>query len=1151
MKKNLKWRALPCNALKKTLRIMRWCLFLLIVSVFQVQAFSGYAQKTKLSLDLKNASVETILNEIESNSEFYFFCNRKLVDLERKTDIRVRNQTIDQILSEVFKGVDVEHVITGRQIVLIPGKYLSQAQNENLPPPLTIKGTVKNKSGTPIPGATIVVKGTTQGAITDTNGNFILTNVSGDATLIVSFVGMKTQEILVAGQTSISVTMEEETIGIEEVVAVGYGTMKKANLTGAVSQINSEVLESRAVGNIGQAIQGAIPNLNITFENGSPDTEAKLNVRGGTSFSGNKFTVGSPLILVDGVEQSTVFNLTNPEDIESITVLKDASSAAIYGARAAFGVVLVTTKKGKEGEKVSVTYHTNYLVSKPVATPDLLDSYTSQLALNQGKVLAGQSVNSFDEQVLQWRKEYIDNPSSAPVYRMNGNTIIWTGNFNAYEEYIRDWAPTQKHTLTVKGGSEKISYYVSMGYQKQEGIYDLNTDIHNRYTGLVNLTTVLSDNFFVDYKISYNNSDYTEPYNNPGIGGFWRAFSYNDATLTMPLKTPADAPMPDVYSPNQAAFMDYGAEEKTKMSSVVMRVAPQLTIVEGLTFKGDFTYEQQNLTFNRFVPELLFIYDSWDNLTSSAHTNPTNVYKRRDHRDSYTLNLYGDFRKSFARKHNVYALAGFNQEWMKFDNLWGQGNDIFTPTIPYISQTLGTQTTGDTGSEWAIRGAFFRIQYNFMEKYLLEFNGRYDGTSKFPKDTRYAFFPSISAGWRLSEEQFAQGLKNVVTNLKLRGSYGSLGNQNVANYIFYPSYGTEARIDYIFDDKRPMGINPPGLVSNNLTWETANTIDFGVDLTLFNKLDLTFDWYNRTTSDIIVAGDKFPSLLGTNAPTKNSGEMKTTGWELSTSWRDRLKSGFSYDIGLVLSDYQSEITKFEGNPEKVLSSLYVGQKMGEIWGYVTEGLFQSFDEIAAAPSQSKISGAEWRPGDVRYKNLDDDASEIFWGSDTADDPGDRKIIGNNTPRYSFGVTMNGTWKGFDLNLFWQGIGKRDVWTDDGFLWGQMINSRYTGTWAVYEDSWTPQRTDAHWPGYRAFDGNRETQTRYLLNASYIRLKYLTLGYTAPQRITKKAGIEKVRIYFSGQNLWEKTGVPKTLDPELINTTYPIMRSYSLGLQITF
>ena len=1131
------------RVLLKFWKIMRLSVFFLVLFVAQAYATAIYSQQTRLTIKMQGAKVIDVLNKIEDESEFFFLFNQKLLNVERQVNVDVENENIGKILDQIFENTNVSYLVKDRQIILTTASIGTESDQEQKP----VTGKVTDSSGTPLPGVTVVVKGTTQGIITDSNGKYALPNVPENATLLFSFVGMKTQEVAVGNKSTISVTLVEETIGIEEVVAVGYGTQKKVNLTGAVSQVNSEALESRAITNVGQGLQGVVPNLNVSISNGSPNTDPSYNVRGGTSFSGNNFTQGSPLILVDGIEMD--INLLNPEDIESISVLKDASSAAIYGARAAYGVMLVTTKSGKKSTRTTVSFNTSYEFSRPVATPDLLDSYTMQLALNQSKELTGQSVSTDDLNKLQWKKEYMDNPATAPVYKMVGSSIIWVGNTDVYKEAINNWTPSQKHTISVSGGSDKVNYYASIGYQQQDGLYRFNTDVHNRYNALLNLSTDINNWLSINYKVSYNKTDYTEPYNNPGKGSWWTAMGQGGIyNINMPLKTPKDSPVGEMYTDNILSYMAYGSQNKTINETNLLSVAPTIKILKGLNLKGDFSYESSSNGQKTFVPELNEIALNWTPVVS-PHTTPSWLYKQNEHTDMFTLNAYGDFTKTFFDKHNVHALVGFNQEWMKYNSLWSKGTKLLTSALPVISQTLSTKTTGDSESEWAIRGAFFRLNYNYNEKYLFELNGRYDGTSKFPTYSRYKLFPSFSAGWRISEEKFAQNFKNIVSNLKIRASYGSLGNQNVSNYIYYPSYSTTSQVNYLFNGLRPMGINPPGLVSPDLTWETATTIDFGFDFSLLNKLDFTFDWYNRTTSDILVAGDQYPALLGTGAPTKNAGEMKTVGWEITTTWRDKLQNGLKYGISVVLSDYQSEITKFDGNSNKSLSSLYVGEKMGEIWGYETMGLFQSKEEIAAAPSQNKIYGGAWYPGDVRYKDLNNDGI-ISTGAATVDNPGDRKIIGNNTPRYQFGINMNAAWKNFDLNLFFQGVGKRDFWTSDKFYWGQ-ISLDGVGTWNSYENSWTPENTNAFFPGYRNFDGNTQVQTRYLQNAAYVRLKNLTFGYTLPVKITKQIKIEKARIYFSGQNLWDKSNVIKTIDPETINGTYPIMRYYALGLQISF
>lgn len=472
-------------------------------------------------------------------------------------------------------------------------------------------------------------------------------------------------------------------------------------------------------------------------------------------------------------------------------------------------------------------------------------------------------------------------------------------------------------------------------------------------------------------------------------------------------------------------------------------------------------------------------------------------------------------------------------------------NDI-NPTIPVMGQASGIQQVGDGESHWAVRGLFYRLTYDYNGKYLLQSNGRYDGTSRFAKNKRFEFFPSVSAGWVITEEPFAESITPYVNFLKLRASYGSLGNQAVSNYAYVLYYNTNSELRYLFDGGRPIYVTPPGLVDANLTWETSATLNFGTDIKLFNNWDLTFDWFERTTSDILVEGLQYPITLGTASPQTNAGEIKTKGWELSTTYRNNTSYGLGYDFRFTLSDSRSHITKYNGNQEKLLGYLYQGAKIGDIWGYETMGLFQSEEEIKNAPTQNRISSGIWYPGDVRYADLDGN-DEITTGLNTLDDPGDRKIIGNSTPRYQFGFSTNLRYKGFDLNVFVQGTGKRDVWIGNNLFWGAGA----TGTYEVYNKSWTPENTEAHYPIYVSDGKNRQVQTRYLQNGAYLRMKNLTLGYTLPIHMTEAIKFKSLRIYGSAFNLFEIKKLPKTFDPELTSMNYPIMRSYAFGIQAAF
>lgn len=1038
---------------------------------------------------------------------------------------------------------------------------------------ITVSGTVKDKAGETLVGVAIQVKGTTVGTVTSLDGDYTLPNVDPKAELLFRYIGYTPKTEKVAGRKVINVLLESESQNLEEVVVVGFGTQKKVNLTGAVASVSSDVLENKPVANIGQALQGVVPNLNVSSVNSSPNSVPTFNVRGGTSMgldSDKKWEIknGSPLILVDGVQMDeTYLNMMNPNDIESISILKDAASSAIYGARATYGVMLVTTKSGKNNQRAKVDYSMNLQWNTPSHLPDIMDSYTHQLASNQATTMTQGTITPWAETLLAAKKKYLENPTAENAWIYNeGSTsaFTWVATVNPYEVAVRDWTPMQKHTVNVSGGSDKTRYYVSMGYQRQEGMYNINTDVQNRFNGLMSLDTEIASWFKIGTKISYNASTYNEPYMNPQKGSLWAAMKNEpERNINSPIKSSPTDPIPDAWTDNIMGWLAYGAKQQTKRNNMLFNLTPTITICPELQLKAELSYRPSEYYQKRVIPTREYLSGNWTSMITT-HTDPSSVYESVTHSDLYTVNAYANFNKTI-KKHSFAGVAGFNQEWYSYRYTGAEAQGMLTPNIPVINAATGNQYAYDNLEHWAIRGAFFRGTYSFNDRYLAEFNGRYDGTSRFGKETRFKFFPSVSAGWRIAEEGFMSSTRKWLDNLKLRGSWGSLGNQNVDNYAYIPEYGSVDYVAYSMGGTRPMGITPPGLISPNLTWETATTLDFGVDVTaLNNRLDFSFGWYTRRTTDILMAGDTYPAVLGAAAPKKNSGTLRTNGWELSMKWRDNLSNGIRYDVSFILSDYMTEVIKFDGNKNNLLSSLYSGMKMGEIWGYQTIGILQENDftvedgkYILKGPSQKKIAST-WYPGDIRYADIggkkdekgnsigSDD--EISTGDNTLENPGDRRIIGNNTPRFRFGVTGNISWKNFDLNIFFQGIAKRDVWIGDNAFWG---GSGSAGNMAVYNDSWTPERTNAKYPMYAGRGQNQQTQTGYLFNGAYLRLKTLTLGYSVPKTLTDKIKLSNVRVNLSGYNLFEITSIPNVFDPDILSSSYPMMRSVALGLQVGF
>lgn len=1036
----------------------------------------------------------------------------------------------------------------------------------------TVTGKVTDENG-PIIGASVTVKGTSNGIITDIEGQFTLKNVSEGDILRVSYIGYLTSEIKVGRQSQLSITLKEDSQTLNEVVVVGFGTQKKINLTGAVSSVSGETLENKPVTNIGQALQGVIPNLNVSATSAQPNAMSSFNVRGGTSMvydNGWKVTNGSPLILVDGVQMdATYLNMLNPNDIESISLLKDAASAAIYGARAAYGVLLVTTKSGKKGQKPTITYKFDMQWNTPSHRPDIMDAYTIQLAANQLTGLTGGTVSTWDETLLTAKKAWRDDPKNSPewIYKEGSTTsFAWVRSMNPFDEAVKNWTPTEKHTVSITGGSEKTKYYISLGYQRQDGMYKINTDAQNRYNGIMSIENEINKWFKVATKISYNTSSYDEPYLNSQKGSLWSAMmGETSRNISMPIKTSATDLQPDTWTDNVLGWIAYGATRDTKRTNTIFNVNPTITLMPGWAVKGEFSYSPTDYYQKTVIPTRDYIVDDWTSIVNT-HTNPSSIKEVTTHSDYYTINAYTNLDKSFG-KHNISAVFGFNQEWLVYRSMSATAEGILNTSLPVINTATGKQYAGDNAEHWAIRGAFGRLNYNFNDRYLFEFNGRYDGTSRFPKHDRFKFFPSFSAGWRVSEEPFMKGTNSWLDNLKIRGSWGSLGNQNVDNYAYIASYGSVDYVSYNMGGTRPFGVSPSGLVSPSLTWETATTIDFGVDASfLKNRLDFTFDWYSRRTKDILMAGDKFPAVLGTSAPNKNSGILRTNGWELSVAWKDKLNNGLRYDLSLVLSDYMSTVVKFNGNPNKSLSTLYDGKKIGEIWGYTCLGILQKDDfEIDAngkyqlkGPKQTDINST-WYPGDLRFADLGGTKGEDGHNSDAGPDgkvsngentvynSGDLRVIGNDTPRYRFGINSNLYWKNFSLNVFFQGVAKRDVFISNNMLFG---GSDSAGNYDTFKNSWTPENTNAKYHMYGRGQ-NLVTNTKYIYNGAFVRLKTLSLGYTLPQTLTEKISLHSVRFNLSGYNLFEISKVPGVFDPESIQSAYPMMRSVALGVQVNF
>jgi TonB-linked SusC/RagA family outer membrane protein len=1155
MKKFILKSFLNFKGKRKLLRIMKLTMLLLIVCFVQVSA-TIYSQNTKFTFDIKNKPIVEILRNIEDQSEFRFFFQREQIDVERKVDLKVTNQTIERIITQLFENQGIDFDIREDFLILLkpkgttPGNYSFWTQIEQQQ--RTVSGKVTDSNGLPLPGVSIVVKGTTQGTVTNADGEYSITNIPANSTLVFSFVGMKSQEVIVGTQTNIDITMEEDVIGIEEVVAIGYGTQRKVNLTGAVSQVSSEVLESRPITNIGQGLQGLVPNLNIEPVSGAPGRGVEFNIRGTTSITG-----GEPLILVDGVEMDP--NILNPKDITNISVLKDAASAAIYGARAAFGVILIETKSGLKSEKPVISFNSNYSFNKPTVVPEYMNSVEYVEWMNTA-FMNTNGIPYFDDEQVDHVQAYFNDPVNNPNVYISSATpeselYHYCGNTDWMEVLTNNYYPMQQYTLSVNGGTEKVSYYTSLGYYDQGGLNKTADEKYNRYNLLQNIRYEITDWLKLSAKAALNSiNKKMRPSNNWGAYGEDAIFWTGDSRPIMPVYHPDGNYAGLCYSgefTNPVAFNEQGGYQKQINNDLLLKGAVQIIPIESIKINIDYSY---NIFYDNYMS---YIREYWQyNALGERdrifpHTVPNRVIRENDHNKYSAFNIYSEYEKMFLTKHYLKAMVGFNQEFRQ-NNWFSAGRrNLVSNDIPYMSLAYGERAVNDLINEYAIRGLFGRINYTYDERYLIEFNGRYDGSSRFPKEDRFAFFPSASVGWRISNESFFETLKNTISEFKFRASYGNLGNQAVAAYYPYiAQYGTST-VNFIIDGDKPLTTTPPGIVSPYLTWEKVTQYNFGIDFGLIeNKIQGTFDIYQRNTKDMLTKSKTLPSVLGTSEPQMNAADLKTYGYEITLSYKKLFNNDFRFIGEFLFADAQSEITKYD-NPKGIFSDYYVGKKVGEIWGFVTDGLFQS-DEEALSLDQSEINGRKFLAGDIKFKDLNNDG-EITRGNQTLDDHGDMKIIGNNTPRYNYGIKTNIFWKGFDFNIFFQGVGKREV--NMGSL---FFLDGYRNQWQVPQkfntDYWSPDNTDAYFPRPRAGNASEifQVQTRFLQNAAYIRLKQLTLGYTIPSILTSKIGIKNCRIYFGGNNIWEYTKMLKIFDPEITQLrTYPFTRNYSLGLDITF
>ena len=1039
----------------------------------------------------------------------------------------------------------------------------------------TITGTVTDNKSEPVIGASVVVTGTGTGTSTNFEGKFTLPNVPENATITISYVGMLTQTISVTGKTVINVMLKDDEKVIGEVVVVGFGTQKKENLTGAVSAVSAKELTARPVNNIVEALQGVVPGMNIstgTF-GGALNATQKIDIRGiGTIGTGSSV---KPLILIDGMEGD--MTTLNPNDIETISVLKDAASSSIYGSRAPGGVILITTKKGKSGKAI-VNYNNNFRFLSPLNMPVIADSYSFAMAINDQLKNGGQAPMYSDTKLKQIL-DYQQGKSTKYMWELGGRwnsfddpqrkDIMPTGNTDWLRTHFGD-SFTQEHSVSINGGSEKTQYYLSGNYLNQGGLLTYGDDSKQRYAFTAKISTDISKWLNISYNTRFSRFDYDAPSFTGGDEMNANVF-YFDMIRYWPV-IPLMDPNGYYNEPSKVNQIKDGGREKTQDDVFAQQLAFLIEPIKDWRTHIELNYKTSNYFKHR---DFLTTYAYDVNKVPFAISNQTTGVTEYGYKSNFfNPNIYTEYTKLVGDGHNLKGMLGFQAELFNQRNLFGSQDNIISG-VPTLNTTTANATTNGGYGHWATAGFFGRLNYNYKERYLAEANLRYDGTSRFLRDQRWNWFPSFSLGWNVARESFFEDYTNMVNNLKLRASWGQLGNQNTDNW--YPFYRVvnfkTSDGNWLLGGKKPNTASESNLVSALLTWERTQTLDFGFDLSMLrNRLNINFDWFQRKALDMVGPAPELPNILGIGVPKVNNLDMTSKGWELQAGWRDVIRD-FSYGVTLSLSDNKVSIDRFPNASKSFTDKdgnklYYEGENYGDIWGYETVGIAKTNEEmqahLASLPNGGQNAlGSNWGAGDIMYKDLNGDG-KIDAGKNTALDPGDRKVIGNSNPRYNFGLNIDLAYKGFDLKVFTQGTLKRDYMPGSGttLFWG-AVGYWQTNFFKPQLDYFRPADTksplganvDGYFPRPLENDRNRKSQTRYLQNAAYARLKNITLGYTLPANITKQFYVSNLRVFVSAENLLTVTKL-KMYDPETIGvgnwdgSTYPLSKSFSCGLSIT-
>lgn len=1081
---------------------MNFALLLLMCTFMQITLA---ADAQKITIQKHNASLEYVLSEINRQTGYEFLYTREMMKETRVLDVDLKNQLLDDALKQVFRNQPLTYSINARTIVI---RRKGAAVASERRPPVIIRGKVTDQASKPIPGVSVSLQGTTVVTTTDADGNYTITIPDGNGTLEFRYIGFSTKVLDVGGRTVVDVQLGAETTDLNEVVVVGYGTQKKVNLTGAISTVSSEEINRRPVGQTSAALQGIAPGVTVTQGSGRPGGDAAtIRIRGVGTLNN-----ADPLVLIDGIEGS--MNNIDPNLIESVSVLKDAASASIYGSRAANGVILVTTKRGSA--KVGISYN-NYLGwQEPTNMPDVVNAVDHMLLMNEAYTNVGRTPLYSNDLITQFQAQGGISSDEFP-------------NTDWQKEVLTGSGFQQSHFVTVSGGSEKVRILASAGYFDQKGI--IENSGFKRFTIRNNTDIIFSDKLSARLDLQYVKAVTTEP-----AIGTANAFNYMNGIPANQLGlnsngtwgvgwnglNPIAASREGGTNVNTGPF---GSINATLAYKPLDWLRAEVTVAPRYAESNRKNY---NKSIQTYLPDGTPSYRI-PALTSLTEASNRTMYNNL--RASVTMDKTFDV-------HNVKLLLGASEEDYHDDFVSAYRDTYILPDYPVLDagSALNQRTSG-TSEEWALRSFFGRINYDYKSKYLLEVNGRYDGSSRFNKGRKYAFFPSASAGWRISEENFMQPAKNVVTELKLRASWGRLGNQNIGTYpaASLISLGSSALGGQVVN---VAALND--LANSDISWETTEMSNIGLDMVLFNNLTVTADYYVRKTKDILIRLD-IPLIIGLGAPVQNAGIVNNKGWELGIGYKGNIND-FKYNFNINLSDVKNEVVDLRGINQTGLTVSREGYALNSIFGYEVEGFFRDAAEVT---SHARQFGAV-APGDLKYKDQNNDG--IINESD-------KVVLDTTIPRYTFGANLNGSFKGFDLSVQIQGVGK-----GNGYLYGPGIMPFSVGNLGgtilePNKDRWTPENPNAKFPRLAFGESNNEQASSFWMkDASYLRVKNVQLGYTFPGTMMNKIAVKNLRVFANGSNLFTFDNFWEGFDVEspvgTVNV-YPQVKVFTFGLSANF